>query len=491
MTGTLTDQRPPAADESPRVQTRHRLILLVLVLAGLLVDVAAQTPADGFALFAATLVVAVGLVTVGDLRSATGRALVITAIVPAYFLFVRTSPWVVSLDVLAVGLLLALGASLSSDERLFHLGFGQSARLLVGAAGAVLMAPAQISATVAAALPTPDERRRDQYAAIGRGVGLALPVVAIVGLLLASADAVFASLLDPDLDFSDLPAHAILVGLGMCLTAALFVQSGSPQPVSPGRPSFTVGPVEGALVLGGLIAVYSLFAVARLLVTLRGNDYVLETTGLTYAEYARSGFFQLLWAAGITLVVLVGLRSIVILPTRRSHRTYATLSLGAVALTLVVVWAAIERLGLYDDAFGLTMLRLYSTTFAWWIGAVLVLTGLALVGFGSGHQWLPGAVLCSALVALAFVNIANPEQMVVERNVDRVALGADFDLDYALSLSDDSVPALIDALPLLDPDQQRLALRALCPAETDGETTSWNLSSRAATRSLTAACAGQ
>ena len=42
---------------------------------------------------------------------------------------------------------------------------------------------------------------------------------------------------------------------------------------------------------------------------------------------------------------------------------------GVVAsgLTLVVVHAAIVRLGLYEDAFGQTRLRWYSTAFAWWL----------------------------------------------------------------------------------------------------------------------------
>ncbi|MCP4385794.1 MAG: DUF4173 domain-containing protein, partial [Hyphomicrobiales bacterium] len=132
--------------------------------------------------------------------------------------------------------------------------------------------------------------------------------------------------------------------------------------------------------------------------------------------------------------------------------------------------------------------RLYSATFAWWIGAVFVLAGLALAGFGSRRQWLPGAVLCAALIALGFVNVINPEQMVVERNVARITDGADFDLSYALTLSDDSVPALIDALAALEPDQRQEALTALCPSAGDDQPTSWNLSARSATKALSGVC---
>lgn len=493
MTDTLIEDRSPSATEHPGSRTRPRGLLLVLLLAGILLDLAMQTPADGFALFAGTLVVGIGLVTIGALQPGTGRALVVAALVPAFFLFVRTSPWLVSLDLLAVGLLLALGTSLSSGQRLFDLTFGQATRLLTATIGAVFVAPARVAETVALAAPAPDESRRSRYAAIGRGISLAFPIVLVLGLLLSSADGVFASFLDLDIgqDISSLPSHLILVGLGTCLAGGLFVQSSRRQAISVGRPPFTVGPVEGALVLAGLIAVYSLFAVARLLVMTRGDHYVMERTGLTYAEYARSGFFQLLWAAGLTLLVLIGLRAIVVLPSRRSRRGFVMLVLAAVALTLVVVWTAIERLGLYEDAFGLTMLRLYSTTFAWWIGVLFVLTGLALAGLWSRRQWLPGAVLCSALLALLLVNVSNPERVVIERNAERAADGADFDVDYALALSDDSIPALVDTLHILHPDERSAVLLALCRRTPGDEPTSWNLSTSAAARSLESACTGR
>ena len=64
------------------------------------------------------------------------------------------------------------------------------------------------------------------------------------------------------------------------------------------------------MVLSGLALLYGLFAVAQLVASTGGDDRVQDTTGLTYAEYARNGFFQLLWAAAITIVVLLGLRAL-------------------------------------------------------------------------------------------------------------------------------------------------------------------------------------
>lgn len=491
MSEILVEHRPDETSVPVRGRVRLALLLLVLLLAGVLLDLALRSPADGLALFLSTVVTAVGLVTIGGVRAWTGRALVASATVPAAFLFLRTSPWIVGLDVLAVGLLLALGTSLSSGQKLFDLSLGRLSRLLAGTAAAILAAPAAIVVAASRVLPTPNERRKHRYAAIGRGLALAIPVVVIVGLLLASADAVFASLIDVELSPSTIAPHVLLIAAGMWLSAGFFVQSSRNEVQKEAGSSLTIGPLEGAVVLGGLILVYSLFAIARLLVTLRGDDYVMQTTGVTYADYARSGFFQLLWAAGITLVVLIGLRATVLLPSRRNRFVFSALSLAAVALTLVVVWTAIQRLGLYEQAFGLTMLRLFSTVFAWWIGAVFVLTGLALAGFRSRYRWLSGAVLCSALAVLVFVNVLDPEKVVVERNTELAAHGADFDLAYALGLSDDSVPSLVEALPTLGDVERKAALSTLCREEVDDGSSSWNRSSRAAARSLATLCAGR
>jgi hypothetical protein len=199
---------------------------------------------------------------------------------------------------------------------------------------------------------------------------------------------------------------------------------------------------------------------------------------MTYAEYARSGFFQLLGAAALTVVVLLVLRSAVDLPTTTNRRVFAVLAGAAVALTLVMVQSATIRLALYDATFGLTMLRLYSTIFAWWVGAVLVLVGLSLCGVAPGRSWLPGLVVVSALVTLLAVNVMDPERTIMNRNLDRHAETERFDLDYALELSPDGLTTLIERRREL-PDVMRVELRReLCGPGAAPADPSWNLSVR-------------
>ena len=66
---------------------------------------------------------------------------------------------------------------------------------------------------------------------------------------------------------------------------------------------------EAGVVLGALCALYAAFVAAQLVGVSSGSRHILESQGLTYAEYAREGFFQLLWAAAITVVVLLCVRA--------------------------------------------------------------------------------------------------------------------------------------------------------------------------------------
>src|SRR4029078_7451345 len=77
--------------------------------------------------------------------------------------------------------------------------------------------------------------------------------------------------------------------------------------------------------------------------------HVLDTAGLTYAEYARSGFAQLMVVAALTLAVAAAAR-------RRAPGSGAP-DAALCVLTLVVLASALKRLGLYEETFGFTRLR--------------------------------------------------------------------------------------------------------------------------------------
>lgn len=300
------------------------------------------------------------------------------------------------------------------------------------------------TAAAPAFLATAKADRKLPPAAV-RGVALAAPIVIVLASLLASADAVFASLFRFPRSAEQLLLHVLLVAIGTWGMAGL-LRTASAEPPTPPPATKRLHHTEANVVLGCLVALFAAFTATQLVTAAGGARHVLERQGLTYAEYARSGFFQLLAVAAITMGTLLAIRALT-QPTRQT----TLLAEAAVALTIVIVAVALYRLDLYERAFGLTMLRLYSQAAAAWIAIVFVLLGAALGGVAAYRHWLPGAAATTALAMLLLLNIANPEAVVAKRNVARATPPTD--TAYLATLGDDAVPALANAGIPLSPQQ--------------------------------------
>jgi hypothetical protein len=118
-------------------------------------------------------------------------------------------------------------------------------------------------------------------------------------------------------------------------------------------------------------------------------------------------------------------------------------------LALGLVAVSLRRMALYDEVFGLTMLRLWVVLAAVWMGCVLVMTAVRNAGRHGGGWLLAGAGI-AALVLVVGADVANPEAFVVSHNSDRAREGADLDIGYLVGLSADAVPAAA-ADPLVAP----------------------------------------
>src|SRR6185503_12542824 len=136
------------------------------------------------------------------------------------------------------------------------------------------------------------------------------------------------------------------------------------------------------------------------------------------------------------------------LATAEAERHRVVRLLGAVvplmALGLVVV--TFRRMALYDEAFGMTMLRLWVVGATIWMALVLVMNAARSLGARADRHWLGAGAGAAALAIVLFANVANPEAFVVRHNLDRVADGADLDVGYLRRLSDDAVPAIAAAI---------------------------------------------
>lgn len=273
-------------------------------------------------------------------------------------------------------------------------------------------------------------------------VGLGL--LAVFAPLLASADPGFARILDdlvPAVDGASAVAWAFRFGAGaVALIGVAFLLAGPPTADPPTLRPSRLRRGEWALPMGLLVALFALFVGVQL-TTMFGTDaYVRATTGVTYAEYARGGFWQLLTVTVLTLLVItLGVR------WAPADPVWTRILLGALALlTLVIVASALSRMWLYQQAYGFTVLRLVVLTVELWLGFGFALTLVQVLRLRRGGP--VRGMVAAGVVALLALAVLNPDRFVAEHNITRYDRTGEIDVHYLSGLSADAVPAL-DRLP--------------------------------------------
>lgn len=482
MTTTLppfTDVPPPPPAPSRWRVSPGPAVLGALGLGGIAFDLLLRHPTGLVWFIALTLMVGASLLG-GWVIGRAAHLTLLSALVPALFLVIRDSPWLVPFNLLA-GLALIIVAAAMREEP--H-AFGRAvARLLRPSALAhPLVRGPELVARSLHATGADHEGSLRQLTRLGLGVLVALPVVGVLLALLATSDALFRSWLTSPIGVTDTIGHIMLILFGAAFFVIPATHGAWRRTRSVPAPNLWLGSAESAIVLAGIAAVYLAFVASQVIAVAAGADYVERSTGLTYSEYARAGFFQLVAAAVVALCVLLLLARYRRPGPAERQRHLRLLETTTIVLILVSVGVAIRRLTLYEAAQGLTMLRLTTMVFASFIGFVFVVVGLHLAGRLRPHP--TGVITVGALVVLLGLDLLNPEAVVANRNISRFGGTALFDVDYHVGqLGADAIPAM-----LTDP-QIAAALCARQP-EIDDRAVVFNHGRSEAAAALRAACTG-
>ena len=290
---------------------------------------------------------------------------------------------------------------------------------------------------------TPEAGQRGK--AILRGLLLATPLLLVFGGLFASADAIFRTKIENlggfDLDFGAAGAHfwtlafALPFAGGLLYRLVLHDEPSAPPRVVPTR-GHSVGITEIGIVLGSLAVLFASFIAIQFRYLFGAGATVRVVPGLSYAEYARNGFFELVWVAALALGVLVGADSLLRRERTGDETLYRGFGRVMVVMVFCVVASALMRMKLYTDAFGLTELRLYSSVFMGWL--VLAFAWLLATTLRGRRQRFAFGLLIAGLGVILATNLANPDALIVRTNLAKP--NADF--TYLTTLGDDATAAL-------------------------------------------------
>lgn len=305
---------------------------------------------------------------------------------------------------------------------------------------------------------TQDSLAGKRLLALLRGLILACPLLIIFGTLFASADAGFSADMqrafsfdasDAILDVVVFAALALFVG-GLFRRLFLYAEPDvvTPPPRLSGPPS--IGLIEIATVFTLLDTLFILFVVAQFRYFFGGWDRVMAVPGLTFSDYARTGFFELTLAAALTLPIILGTHALLPRTSKLAPRLFSGLAAVLVACVLVVLTSAMDRMLLYVHAYGLSEIRLFTTAFMLWLAITLV--WLAVTVFRNRRDHFAFGALAAGFVVIFGLNYANPDALIAKVNMDP---NKRVDVSYLSDLSVDAASTVIGRLSYLKPEDQR------------------------------------
>ena len=466
-----------------------------------------QPPGVGYAVaafLAAVIWVAVGF-ALGIRPSMAGLVLIALALFYSAMVAVRASPALLALNILMGFGLALLIAAIYLPGRLARMSLTDYAIAFVMSGLAFAYQPfLLVFSDLPRAQRTPGKRRR--LAPVLWGVALALPLLLVFGALFAAADAVFANLLQGMFawvqDYPQLLVRLILSLILSWLALGLARRAFTAKITPPALEDYAnldflhLGAPTAITALALVDLLFLGFVLVQAVYLFGGSD-TLARTGLTYSEYARRGFFELVTVATLVLGLILLMDWLTRFVAGRGRLTINLLHGGLVALTLVILASALFRMRLYQQEFGLTELRFYTTAFMLWLGIVLVWLAVTVLrvrapaGDNPGRRRFAFGALVVSLALVVALDLINPDALIARTNLTRAAAGVGQPLDaeyLAWTLSADAVPASVAGLAAVsDPAlQAKLACGLQAQAEILTDRAS-NMDWRGANWSLSAA----
>jgi len=296
------------------------------------------------------------------------------------------------------------------------------------------------------------QKRKNIAWAVLRGVILSIPVLLVFGALLASADLVFADKINIffiNLNFEQLVEYifrCLLILVIAFLMVGIFgyaaYKSDNTKLIGVDKPVVKpfLGCTEAYIILGSVLLLFASFVLVQFQYFFFGQLNISQA-GLTYSEYARRGFGELVTVAVFSLMLMQILSVITRRESNAQKKSFSGLVVGLVVLVIIILVSSFQRLSLYESAYGFSRLRTYAHVFMIWLGILLV--AVVVLEAINRQRRFAAAAFFTLIGFAATINILNVDAFITRQNIQRAAGGGDLDIAYLASLTSDAVPGMV------------------------------------------------
>ena len=283
------------------------------------------------------------------------------------------------------------------------------------------------------------QKRRLHIGVPGHGIVIAVPLLWIVVSLLASADAAFGALIERIFGVWSVSktVRTVIRAVFYTLIPALVFYSALAAQTErsdfPAKEKRRASALVAITFTGALAVVYAVFCGIQIAVLFAGDVSALPE-GMTYAEYAREGFFQLLLVSGINVVLIITAQRRFV-----SSKALRALLVFLTACTYLMEASSAMRMMLYVNAYGLTYLRLLVL---WFLSLLALILGAAVYTvFHEDFRLFRFTLIASMALWLVFA-FARSDAIAARYNLAKHGLDDTTEAEIAHECSSDAIGAL-------------------------------------------------
>lgn len=292
--------------------------------------------------------------------------------------------------------------------------------------------------------------------AVGTGLLISLPILAVMIVLLMSADAAFEGLVDllPEFELEEYLRSAFY---GLILGSILYTRGVSLAKAD--KPDATQGSKKGinALTVNTVLImvclVYAAYLFSQLAYFSGGLSGILPEE-YTLAQYARRGFFEMAWLCAMNL----GLLCFTIRLIREETLPRLTRIAGTflAAITIFLILTASAKMLLYISSYGLTRMRVLTEVIMLWLALTTILVTIRLFRPGFGYM---KAVILTAMVLGTVVFWVDVNTVVARYNVRAYQSGKleTVDVGHIGTLGSAGIPWLLELAEDENPEIAEMA----------------------------------
>ena len=185
------------------------------------------------------------------------------------------------------------------------------------------------------------------------------------------------------------------------------------------------------MVLGVLNIIYLIFCIIQI------KSLFIKDININYAEYARQGFFQLMWVSLINLITILLAKK----AEKQEGSTYiVSMCLIMILFTFIILVSSAVRMHYYESAYGYTFLRLLVYCILFTETILLIPTVMYVIDFEIELLRTYIAIVITIYVGMNFMNFNN---VIARNNVDRYFETEKIDIYYLTRMGTDAVDQII------------------------------------------------